>query len=120
MVPAQANIVAIGIAHKSGVKYNPTLGSIERQAKNTPIQGSSADMTKLALIYIRRYINDNNLRSKIRLVMQVHDQVTTLAKKDIAEWWKPKMTQLMEAAAKMIIPSGLLKSDTNITEKWSK
>lgn len=47
-------------------------GSIERMSKNTPIQGSGADMVKLSLIKIRRYINDNKL--PYYLVSQVHDK----------------------------------------------
>ena len=106
--------------HVKEIEHNKTLGSIERTAKNTPIQGSSADMMKLALILIRRYINKHNLRDKVKLVMQVHDQATTLAKKEYAEEWKIILTGLMEQAAKVIIPSGLLKAETNITTRWEK
>lgn len=105
--------------HMSG-EYYPALGIIERASKNTPIQGGSGDMTKLALVYIRDYINDNNLRDKVKLVMQVHDQVDTICHKDYADVWQNKMTELMERAAKVVIPSGLLTSETNITEKWTK
>lgn len=106
--------------HIAGIEHNALLGSIERTGKNTPIQGCSADMMKLALCYIRRYINDNNLRRKVRIVMQVHDQCDTIAKLDFAEEWKGILTELMESAAKVIIPSGLLKADTQITARWSK
>lgn len=107
-------------AHLSDVEYNTTLGAIERQAKNQPIQGSSADMIKLATVFIRWYIVDNGLRDKVRLVVQVHDQNTSVARDDYAEEWKPLMTMLMEDAAKVFIASGLLKSETNITQRWSK
>jgi DNA polymerase I-like protein with 3'-5' exonuclease and polymerase domains len=107
------------IEHLQG-DYNPELGVIERASKNTPIQGGSGDMTKLALVYIRNYINDNKLRDTIKLSMQVHDQVDTICHKDYAKVWQDKMTTLMEDAAKVVIPSGLLKSETNITEKWEK
>lgn len=107
-------------AHIMGVRYNGSLGEIERASKNHPVQGGSADMTKLALVLIRTYIRDNKLRNKIRLVAQVHDQVTTIAVEDIAETWKVKLTELMEIAAKTVIPSGLLKAETNITKNWTK
>ena len=94
------------------------LGSIERASKNTPIQGSSADMTKLALVYIMQHIEDNNL--PIKIVMTVHDQIDTICPVDLAEEWKEQMSELMEKAAKAVIKNGLLKSDTTITEKWSK
>jgi len=106
--------------HVQGIEHNKLLGGIERQSKNTPIQGASADMMKLALIKCRRYINDNNLRGKVKLVMQVHDQLTTMVKADYAEEWAPTLTALMEEAAKVIIPTGLLKADTQITNFWQK
>lgn len=107
-------------AHVRGIQHNHALGSIERQSKNTPIQGGSADMMKLALVLTRRYINKNNLRNTVKLVMQVHDQLTTMVKRDFAEQWAVILTNLMEDAAKVIIPSGLLKADTQITERWQK
>jgi len=107
-------------AHQSKVDYNPILGSIERASKNHPIQGTGADMTKLSLVLIRWFLNDNSLNEQVKLVMQVHDQNTTIAEETIAQWWSEQMTILMEQAAYMIIPTGLLKSETNITDRWSK
>lgn len=118
--PQWSSVSHLAAYHIKGIEFNSLLGSIERTGKNTPIQGGSADMMKLALVLVRRYINKNNLRDKVKIVMQVHDQLTTLAKKDFADEWAIKLTQLMEAAAKVIIPSGLLKAETNITERWSK
>lgn len=94
-------------------------GSIERASKNTPIQGSSADMTKLALIYIHREIQES-WSNKVKIVMTVHDQIDTICKQEVADAWAVKMTELMEKAAKIIIPNGLLKADTNISETWEK
>lgn len=106
--------------HLAKIEFNSLLGSIERTGKNTPIQGGSADMTKLALVMIRRRINERKMRASIKLVMQVHDQVTTMCKRQLAPEWKVELTKLMEAAAKVVIPSGLLKAETNICEKWEK
>tara|TARA_R100001163_G_scaffold22324_1_gene18900 strand:+ start:4016 stop:5764 length:1749 start_codon:yes stop_codon:yes gene_type:complete len=94
-------------------------GSIERASKNTPIQGSSADMTKLALIYIFDEIQ-NNWKGDVKIVMTVHDQIDTVCKQEIADKWAVKMTELMEKAAIKIIPNGLLKADTNISATWEK
>ncbi len=95
------------------------LGSIERASKNTPIQGSSADMTKLALYYIYNEI-EKNYNDTVKIVMTVHDQIDTICKQEIAEEWKEKMTELMEKAANVIIPNKLLKADTNISKTWEK
>lgn len=96
------------------------MGMIERASKNTPIQGASADMTKLALINIHNYIKDNNLQEDIKIVMTVHDQIDTICKEELASKWKEKMTCLMEDAALTIVTNGLLKADTNISKTWEK
>jgi DNA polymerase-1 len=95
-----------------------TLGSIERESKNTPIQGAGADMTKYALIQIRNYIRDN--KAPVKLVMQVHDQIDTICPSEYASTWKPIMKELMEKAALLTIPSGLLKADVNTSLVWEK
>ena len=94
------------------------LGSIERASKNTPIQGASADMTKLALTLIYKYIKTNKV--DVKMVMTVHDQIDTVCHKDYANEWKLKMTELMETAAVQVVKNGLLKADTDISPVWQK
>jgi DNA polymerase-1 len=94
------------------------LGSIERRSKNTPIQGTSADMTKLALVLIRDHLQKT--KSPVLLVMTVHDQIDTECPRDIAATWKRELTVLMETAALRIIRNGLLKAETKATEAWEK
>ena len=94
------------------------LGSIERASKNTPIQGSSADMTKLALVLIHKHVKENNL--PVKIIMTVHDQIDTICPREYAEEWKVLMTELMEKAANTVIKNGLLKAETSITNVWSK
>jgi len=75
-------------------------------------------MTKQAMIYIREEIRDNNW--PVKMVMTVHDQIDTICHTDKAEEWKIRMTELMEKAALIIVTNGLLKSETEITDVWSK
>ena len=96
------------------------LGMIERVSKNTPIQGASADMTKLALVKVYDYIQKNNLSDSIKIVMTVHDQIDTICHKSMAEEWKDMLTELMEEAANVIIKNKLLKAETEISEVWKK
>jgi DNA polymerase-1 len=93
-------------------------GSIERASKNTPIQGTGADMTKEALVIMRKYILKHKL--PVKIVMTVHDQIDTIVHQDYADKWKIEMKQLMETAALTTIPNGLLKSDTNLSLSWEK
>jgi len=106
--------------HVKGIQFNTALGRIERQSKNHPIQGSGADIIKLAMWKTYKYIRDNNLQDKIHLLLNVHDQLTTACTEDIAEWWKVEFDKLMCEAAKIVIPSGLLKAETNISDVWTK
>lgn len=94
------------------------LGSIERQSKNTPIQGTAADMTKLALVLVRNKILDEKLPAKI--VMTVHDQIDTICPLNYAETWREILIERMETAAEFILGNSLLKSEANITNRWSK
>jgi len=103
-------------------KYNTApadLSQIERQSKNTPIQGASADMTKLALVFIFNEI-ESKYKNRVKLVMTVHDQIDTICLTEVADEWKLRMTQLMEEAANKIVTNGLLKADTNISTTWEK
>jgi len=94
------------------------LGSIERASKNTPIQGASADMTKLALILMRDYIKITDC--PVKLVMTVHDQIDTICKNDYIDTWTVKMQELMELAANQIVTNGLLKAEVTVSNCWEK
>lgn len=106
--------------HIMGIKYVPALGEIERASKNQPIQGSSADITKCAMVLVREYIRDNGLWDQIRLCAQVHDQITTVANRSISHEWRGIFDILMRDAAKIVIPTGILGADTQVTPTWTK
>jgi DNA polymerase-1 len=106
--------------HMMGIRYNGILGSIERGSKNQPIQGTSGDCTKLAMVYIRRYINDNNLREIVKMGMVIHDEILCEVKINYADQWAFIHPALMEKAAKVIIPSGLLRAEPNQSPVWTK
>ena len=95
-----------------------TKSRIERVSKNTPIQGTAADMTKHAMVLCFKHIKENNL--PVKLVMTVHDQIDTTCPRDYAEEWAAKLKELMEEAAQHIMGNDLLKAEVSITEKWSK
>jgi DNA polymerase I len=106
--------------HVTGMKYDSTLGSIERASKNMPIQGTSADMTKVAIYLMFQFIHEHNLGDKVKLVMQVHDQITTRVVQEYAVAWSKAMHEIMLHAAKFSITNGLLGAETNITPVWTK
>lgn len=94
------------------------LGQIERASKNTPIQGTSADMVKIALIKMRRWINKNNYRDVIQMFVQVHDEINLIAKNDYAEEAAKVLGQIMRDAATIVLNNDLLKADSEIRDLW--
>ena len=94
------------------------LGAIERASKNTPIQGTGADMTKLALALLRNRIQRDSL--PVKLVMTVHDQIDTMCPTDYATEWSEILSYEMERAAELILNNKLLKADPSINTKWEK
>ncbi|MFP4619997.1 MAG: DNA polymerase I [Bacteroidales bacterium] len=93
---------------------NATLrGMAERNAINAPIQGSAADIIKIAMLNIYDALMENHYRSK--LILQVHDEL-------IFDAWKPEVEQLremvkdkMENACKLNVP---LTVETGTGNNW--
>ena len=82
---------------------NGTVRSLaERTAVNAPIQGTSADIIKLAMINVERRIKENGLRS--RMVLQIHDELVFDAIKEEAEILEKIVREEMENVTKLSIP----------------
>jgi DNA polymerase-1 len=77
-------------------------GFAERNAINAPIQGSSADMIKLAMISIHNEIRRLNLQSK--MILQVHDELVFDALTDELEVLKPLVEKHMREALPLSVP----------------
>ena len=93
-------------------------GAIERASKNTPIQGTGADMIKQSMVLIREYIRKFNL--PCYMVTQVHDEIGVEVRDDFAEDWAKLQCKLMKEAGEMIIKGFDMTVDYTITKKWSK
>jgi DNA polymerase-1 len=77
-------------------------GFAERNAINAPIQGSAADMIKVAMINIHNELNSMNLKSK--MILQVHDELVFDVALDELEIIKPVIRDKMVNAIKMEVP----------------
>ena len=88
-------------------------GFAERNAINTPIQGTAADIIKLAMVKIYKWINKENLKSK--MIMQVHDELVFDVEKDELEIFQSKIKTIMEGVVDMKIP---LSVDVGIGKNW--
>jgi DNA polymerase-1 len=88
-------------------------GFAERNAINAPIQGSAADMIKVAMINIQKWMEDENLKSK--MIMQVHDELVFDAHKSELELLKSKIPELMSNAIEFPIP---LEVEVGVGDNW--
>jgi DNA polymerase-1 len=87
----------------------------ERNAINSPIQGTAADMIKMAMIKIHEEFKTRNLRSK--MIMQVHDELVFDAYKDEVELIKPIIIDCMQSA--LILPNGVpADAEIGVGENW--
>ncbi len=77
-------------------------GGAERNAVNAPIQGSAADIIKLAMINIHERFEKENFTSK--MLLQVHDELVFDAHKDELDIIKPIIKEEMENAFKLAVP----------------
>ena len=87
----------------------------ERAAINAPLQGSAADLIKIAMIDLFNKLNENKLQSKI--ILQVHDELVLEVPKNELEIVKRLTTESMELNQPLKVP---LKIDMNISESWKE
>lgn len=84
-----------------------------RAAMNTPIQGTAADIMKIAMIKVYQEIKKRGLKSKI--VLQVHDEMMVEAPEEEKEEIKEIMKQSMETAIELKVP---LIADISEATNW--
>lgn len=77
-------------------------GFAERNAVNAPIQGTAADIIKIAMINIHEYLRHENL--KTRMILQVHDELLFDAPKEEVDIVTPKIVELMTNALPLSVP----------------
>ena len=88
-------------------------GAAERNAVNAPIQGSAADIIKLAMINIYKRFEKENFTSK--MLLQVHDELVFDVYREELEIIKPIIKHEMENAYKLVVP---LDVEVGIGENW--
>lgn len=102
-------------------RYLPTInennsivaGHAERNAVNTPIQGSAADMIKVAMIRIHEFLKKNKLQSK--LILQVHDELVFEVHKSEIDLVKENVILFMKNAISLPVR---IEVETGIGKNW--
>ncbi|MGN1269851.1 MAG: DNA polymerase I [Clostridia bacterium] len=84
-----------------------------RAAMNTPIQGTAADIMKIAMIEVNRRLNEENLNAK--LILQIHDELLIECKIEEKEAVKQILKESMENAFKLSVP---LEVEVSEADNW--
>jgi len=93
---------------------NATLrGYEERNAINAPLQGSAADVIKLAMINIHHWIRENNLKS--RMILQVHDELVFDVHLSEKEKVQKQVEEMMKTAVRLDVP---IEVESGFGENW--
>lgn len=87
----------------------------ERMAINMPVQGTSADIIKVAMINLYREMNQRQLKSK--MVLQVHDELIFEVPEEEVELMRQLVPQIMSTALELSLP---LKVDIKIGNNWGQ
>jgi DNA polymerase-1 len=90
-----------------------TRGFAERNAINAPIQGSAADIIKIAMIHIHQWLTKEKLKTK--MILQVHDELVFDLHKSEVDIVKPKVIGLMRNAIQLEVPMDV---EVGVGENW--
>jgi DNA polymerase-1 len=99
-------------------RYFKTKGMIERIALNYPIQGTSADITKLAGIYIFRELVKKQLLFKVWMPNVVHDEILLECPIEMSKQMATLVQECMERAGEKFCKTIKLKAEPVITKEW--
>ncbi len=94
--------------------------SIVRQSMNFPIQSAAANILKIAGVLLRRWIKQENLRGRVKLILPVHDEYLLDVEDALTEYAAEKLTYYMELAGKLSLKSNLFKAGSYVEEHWLK
>ena len=88
----------------------------ERAAINAPMQGTAADIIKKAMLAVAAWLNEQN-DERIKMTMQVHDELIFEIHKDIVEETTAKLVELMNNAVELSVP---LIAEAGIGDNWDE
>ena len=86
----------------------------ERAAINAPMQGTAADLIKLAMLAVDGWITEHNLQ--MRMIMQVHDELVLEVSEDDVDQARSMLNSLMTSVAELAVP---LKVEVNAGKNWA-
>ena len=88
----------------------------ERAAINAPMQGTAADIIKKAMLAVAAWLNEQN-DERIKMTMQVHDELIFEIHQDIVEETTAKLVELMNNAVELSVP---LIAEAGVGDNWDE
>lgn len=104
------------IPETSDPDYKKKIGQIQREAKNHPIQGTNADVTKYALVFLHERLKKEGVDGFI--THTVHDEVVCEVRSDQAEDWAVIQKREMERAGELILHKVPIRADPFVGDVW--
>ena len=93
----------------------------ERMAVNAPIQGTQADIIKLAMIQIDAWLNKKKLNKKAKMILQIHDELIFEVAKDSVDVVVPEIRKIMEDVFPKKQAKGVpIKVDVKVGTNWGE
>jgi len=89
----------------------------ERMAINTPIQGTAADIIKVAMVRIQGLIDKNYQADEIKMLLQVHDELVFEVKEGLVKKTAGEIKEIMENIMKLKVPLGI---DASAGDNWGE
>ena len=93
----------------------PRRSGAERQAINAPMQGTAADLIKLAMIAVQQALDDEGRAT--RMVMQVHDELVLEVPEAELDWARAAIPRLMAGVAQLKVP---LLAEVGVGANWDQ
>lgn len=103
---------------EQGADWEKQIAHIKRQGANSPVQGTNADITKLAMLNLYHDLKTYGYRADI--ILQVHDEIGVLAHKSQAEDVKLIVEDSMIKSAQELLKLVPVKVDTYVNDVWEK
>ncbi|MEW6480900.1 MAG: DNA polymerase I [Pseudomonadota bacterium] len=91
------------------------LAALERQAINAPMQGTAADLIKLAMVAVQKALDDQGKAT--RMIMQVHDELVFEVPEAEVDWLRTEIPRLMAGVAQLKVP---LLAEVGVGPNWEQ
>jgi len=91
----------------------------ERMAINAPIQGTEADLVKLSMVKVEKYLTEKRLKDKVKILLQVHDELVYEVADGLVDSVSKEIKRIMEGLIPPEKISGIIcRTDVSVGDNW--